>query len=392
MVDLQEAAAAAVKTGFCTLTAPMDKTLALGNDLYNKIGQPGIPGANTPLAQSLRNARNLFCNEQPEEVTDDDVGFPFTGGQCDESYRVERDGGTYDDGEGNVVDTSDGSISVAIGPGPLSFEVDRNGQRHRLAFSSGGFGATFDVSGAGPEATILSRNWTVTRQDGSADDCGNPPTLPPPYVETDFTTTPDVTYTPDSGPDITIPIPLVFAPVTVNNDLEVEVPVKAFFDVDVAVNGVLNLSTGNIVFNVSNEFEAPPSQDDPTIDPDPGPPVTDPEDTVEPIAGTVIGCLITSTINFDQYEGDQLVSANAPSGLYVPRLGTVTFLCESLLGSTTGWTEDIDVKYREQVIYCPVPWGARGVSVTPYRGVSFQVQLIVAESDRALALRAAGIE
>lgn len=384
MATLREAVNAAAKASFCTLSAPLDRTIGLGENFYDNANFPGLPPGPTAAGQALRTARNLFCNEQPD---DSSAGFiqPFIGGQCPGTiYQASAD---VSINGGAPVFAGQGS-----GPGPLVRDRgpnDPTGERDVIRDANGDL-----LTGGGtsaPGGTYQLVNIVITPISGP-DDCGDPQEQPAePYRETDFTDTPNVTYTPDSGPDITIPVPLVFAPVTLNNDLQIEVPVTANFGGNIDIRGTLNLDTGDVNFNTRNEINNPTTVEDPTVSPDPTGIPGDPETTEESLEKSIIGVYVRTTLVEPPFPGNERPTSAAGTLFYIPRLGIVTFHCELLSAPGLGWTVDVDIKYTSEVVMCPVPWGAKSVSITEQPGVTMEVTLIRAESQRELLLRAAGV-
>lgn len=392
LADLLESIGAGVKDAFCSVTDPIEQTLQLGDKLYQQVGAPGFPGASTPAAQGLRNQRNLFCGVEPEVVTPADVGLPFSGGQCPETYNVQYVASFEHTRpffpSPHVLDTTGPAGNFHLGPlgpatvGERSFSMEASGSQAVGVVIGPEWG---DVSG-------LTVQWVIEKQSGGPDDCGDPEPVPPPYDEDDLTVPVPITYDPPAGPPVSLTVPVVFAPVDVNNNLEVEVPIRANFDVDVDVTGVLNLSTGDINFNIGNEITVPTPVDDPSIEPSPQPPVSNPTEPLEPIAGVIIGVRVVITSISESSRASPIPTAAAGVEMRVPYMALVSFNCEDISVGAMSWTEDLPVKFTDQIIYCPIPWGARAVAVTAEPGIQLEASLIVAESERALLLRAANVE
>lgn len=397
MADLRAAAGEVVKEAFCAITNAVEDTLALGDNLYDSVGLPGNPATPGPAAQELRNQRNLFCNEPPDDVAPF-VQPPFSGGQCtfsytiNYSYEITNSSGGTDTGSG--VTQADGPIegtrSEVTNPG--------GGQRaNGFIVVEGGESEIFVIAsalvGAGdPEPIANVTINSVTPVGGGPDNCGDPPPVLPPYSPGDYTVNENVTYIDNNDVEVTIPVGIVVAPVSVNNDLSVNVPVTLEFSGGIEVSANLDLSTGDFNFNVENNIDNPTPVVDPTIELDPSGPQGDPLDENAPIGQKIIGVYIKTTNIGPEYTGNAQPSVIGGEEFYVPRLGTVTFQCEILSSSGLGWTQDIDIKYRSQTVYCPVPWGARAVAITPYFGVTMETTLIRGEPERDLMLRAAGVD
>lgn len=384
MATLQEALGAAAKATFCTLSAPVEKTLALGEEWYNNQNFPGSPSGPTPAGQGLRAARNVLCDEPPDDVSDS-FSSPFTGGQCNGTiYSVtaqpEKDGEPF------------GQIRTKQGPGPIGYKQAANENGGSNARISNRDDPDWFIAGTSEDGAVISYRFDDVSVVSGPDDCGNPDEIPPePYLPEDFTDTPDVTYTPPSGPDITIPVPIVFAPVQVDVNGKIIVPVELTFDTDVKVNATLDLSTGDFTIVQDIDITLPTPVDDPTVLPDPVGTPGNPPTEEEELENTIIGVYVKTIAISEAFKGNQLATATAGSDFYVPRLASVSFNCEILSADGLAWTEDIDVKYTDQVIPCPVSWGAKGVSVTEQPGVTVVTTLIRAEARRDLWLRSAGV-
>lgn len=382
VATIGEAIGAAATASFCTVSAPVEKTLALGERWYNNQNFPGFPTGPTPLGQGLRAARNLLCNEPPDDVSDD-FSTPFTGGQCPgTTYRVTAQ--SLIDGAPN------GPIRTREGPGPIGYIQGSNPNGGSFARITNANDEDWFVSGTSVDGAVTSYRFDeVTPVDGP-DDCGNPDEIPPePYLPGNFTDDPDVTYDPPSGPSVTIPVGLLFAPVVVDVDGEIIVPVEVTFDTDVKVNATLNLNTGDFNFVQDIDLTLPTPTTDPTILPDPGGGSGDDPSPGEESEYTIIGVYTEVTEVTAAFRG-QLITPNAATSLLrAPRMGSITFHCEILSAPGLAWTQDIDIKYERQLTYCPIPWGAKGVAVTANIGVTIQTTLVRGESERALLLAAA---
>ena len=398
MASLREGLEAATAAAFCTVSAPLDRTLELGENLYNGLGLPGFPDGPTPLGEGLRAARNVFCNEVPDNIGDP-FQIPWTGGQCEGqgyilNYTARRSTGNDDE----TVDIPGLTFSA---PGPITLGRKNipepnpvNNLRRATQFINTGNGEvpliiSNPVDGDFvPVAEIL--NATITTNPGETDDCGNQPEPTPTYNQSLFDVDIDVDYVDNGGTNVTVPVGVVFAPVVINNDLQVEVPIRARFDTDVTINGKINLSTGDTIFDFSDEITLPPPATDPVIvDPTfpPGDPPTEEEEEQRDIIAVIINVSDVGPLGAKR----EIFSDTAGTNLYGPRLGSVSFHCEGRTVSGLFWTKDIDVKYTKQIVYCPVPWGAKSVVVTPVEGVTLSWASVVAETERSLALRAAGV-
>lgn len=385
MSNLFDAVGAAANGAFCALSAPVAKTLQLGEDWYNNQNLPGFPSGPTPAGQALRNARGVLCNEVPEDVSDQFVPL-LENGQCPgTTYLVRADV--------SINGNSPIFAGQGVGPGPIQRDKGANvptGARDVLLDANGN-----TLSGGGTSAvdgTYDLVNISITPTDGP-DNCGGTDPLPPEsYNPTDFTTTTNVTYEDNSQNNVTVPVGFVFAPVQVDVDGRITIPTRIEISPDVFIDAEIDMSTGDLrVVNNIDVTNVTPT-DDPTILTDPTGTPGLPETADTEIERSIIGVFVKSTIDPNAVEASQRETSAAGSEFYVPRLGSVNFLCEILSATGLAYTTDIDIKMTEQIIPCPVPWGAKGVSVTAGPGVSVQTTLIRGESRRDLWLSAAGVE
>lgn len=384
MADLREALEAATAATFCTLSEPIEKTLQLGENWYNNQNFPGFGSGPTPLGQGLRAARNVLCGVPPDDASGQ-FSTPFTGGQCPGTiYEFDQQRG------GSTINTERETDDGDPIKGRIGAVQERVNEFNLLDY----------VVPVGNGEVTLATNFSTpqnfrivaVRAVDGPDDCGDPPAQPPEqYNPTDFTDTVDVTYDPPTGPSVTIPVGLVFAPVTVDVDGSVQVPVQVEFAPNVNVDATLDLSTGDLKIVQNIDVTLPTELDDPTILDDPMGVPGDPITGLEDLEYDIIGVYVRTISAVPPFPGTPRPTDNPGVQFFVPRLGSVSFHCEILSSPGLGWTEDIDVKYSSQVVYCPVPWGAKNVVVTPQPGVTFETTVIRGESERNLALRAAGV-
>lgn len=385
MANLADSLKAAIAQTWCATTTAAGSAVALGEGLYDSVGLPGFPSSPTPLGQALQTASDLFCGNEPQDVAPE-FSPPFAGGQCPFAYLI---GWTVTWMEGAIPRTVTRAQNIQA-TGPLSF--GRISPSQQTVMNANGT----VVGTAGPEfesnITDVVVTWNISPKDGQPDNCGSPPDEPPVFNPNEWEVDTNVTYDPPGGgPAVTIPVGLVFAPVTVNNDLQIEMPVRLNFNTGVSVNADVNFHTGDVNFNTSLDIDVPAPVDDPSIQPDPTAPPGDPEEEQEGIPETIIGVYVVVTDVGESGEKREIFSNTPSSNLYGPRLGSVSFHVENLVAPGLSWTKDIDIKYTKQVVYCPVPWGARDVVVTPISGTTIFWYPIVGESERSLALRAAGV-
>lgn len=384
MATFREALSEAIRSSFCTLTGPVERTIALGENLYERANFPGFPPAPTPAGQALRGARNILCNMPPDDASS---GFvqPFTGGQCPGTrYAVTAD----------VVrmGVPNNNPSTRQGDGPIQYFFGKTETGACFARIESADNPTLFTAGSSFDDCDTRYNIISVVPVNGPDDCGDPPVNPEPYDRTDFETDVPVTYDDDNGNPVTVNVPLLFTPVVVDNDIDIEVPVRAYFDTDLEINATLNLSTGDVNFNVSTSINAPTIIEDVTIQPDPVGVPGDPPTDEEEFESTIIGVYVRLASLEEGSPVTEIASNNPGTSLYVPRLGSVSFHCEVLSASGLGWTEDIDIKYASQLIPCPVSWGARSVVITPTLGAIIETTLIRATDRRQLWIRGAQAE
>ena len=386
VAEFVEALQEAVKGTFCSLTSTPEKLLSLGEEWYNNANLPGFPSGPTPLGQGLRGARNVLCGEVPDDISSEfEPSVP--GGQCPGTVYTATSQVVYD-GEPPV------GGGMGSGPGPLkrvrgtndsggSFDQIRDANDN---FLTGGFRST-----DGSSTNLVN---IVVNPVSGPDDCGDGADIPPDYYRpNDFTSTPNVTYDPPGGgPSLTVPVGLVYAPVMVNVDGRVVAPVDIQFNTGVNLRAEIDLNTGDVNYIQDIDVTLPTPVEDPTVLPDPVGIPGDPPTEEENIERSIIGIYVQTTDISDEFEGTELLSATGANKFYVPRLASVSFHCEVLSAAGLGWTEDIDVKYDSQVVYCPIPWGAKAVAITEQPGITLQATIIRGEADRSLLLRAAGVE
>lgn len=286
---------------------------------------------------------------------------PFTGGQCPGvNYRINwswsapgfNSGPQTADRVGPLGFSRAGTGSLDCGPGGGTYNV------YTVTEATGNAPVSL---AAGCDAVL--NNLTVERLDGQPDNCGDPPGEYPTPGDT-YNFGGDITYEGDDNTNITVPVVGVFAPIYVDVDGSLRIPVN------IDVGGVE--LTGNLT--ISPEFtvnlrpkgitSGPGEPDDPELGPgQPGVPV--PED--EPDVDRIIGVLVFSTLTSNVENSTGFASVGGPT-FHVPRLGSVQFAVKT--GNSIGWTSDLDVKNLECYIPCPAPQGAIAVRVTPITGVT----------------------
>lgn len=384
MATFEEALKAGAKAAFCTLSGPIEKTLQLGEGIYENANFPGFPEGPTPGGQGLRAMRNVLCND-PQDSVDGLFNPLLPNGQCPgTSYSVSAD-----------IELNGNSPIFAgsgTGVGPLRRDKapnDPEGERDIIYDATGKF-----LTGGGtsfPDGTADLVNIQITPVSGP-DDCGASPPVPPePYNPPDFTATPDITYVNNEGVDVTVPVGLVFAPVKVDVDGTVTVPFTLELAPEINLGGNIDLSTGDVNVGINVRDTNITTSTDVTVYDDPDGPTGIPLTPTQELQRTIIGVYVEITGIEPSFRGTQLGTNTPNAGFYVPRMGSISFLCDVLSTAGAVWTEDIDVKYTKQLVECPISWGARDVVVTLQNGISGEVTIIRGASSRQLLLRSAGL-
>lgn len=352
--------------------------------------------------------KRQFCNDEPPPPSP-----PFNGGQCGTKYLVRiRYNATNPVTEQPVTgfyeNTWWGPIGGLVVTKP-SVTYAPNGSD--VAIRCYGRGSdpsplpaqvTFDVASQPWNDTVWFIE-TITRVDGQADNCGDPAPIVPPYNQNDFTIDTDITYTNNDGIDVTVPVGVVIAPVSVDANFNLNVPVKFtfspnfYFDPEFKFNIDVDLNMGGGDDRISPPYD--PS--DPPYRPGPGP-STDPDDYFPPVQppeppndipdppapdedeppAPVIRAVLVTVTNISPNAKPTVIGQGANPDIYAPALGYVSF--QTRLGNGSGgWTNDIPVKNRRNLIPCPWGGGALSVAGTPTLGVEWTLTPIYALPDEA---------
>lgn len=340
----------------------------------------------------------LTCDLPPLPGTPD---VPFTGGQCDELYDIER----Y--AEYSIAPCSNPSAVINITqqlstiqsqPGPLTY-LGEYITEHK---SCGGFTKSTSLIGIrssngndfsiGPENQENVGRFVVSNTSyfrvfptgTTIDGCGDPPPgeTPPQTPDGGWRLPPvNITYDNSDNSTSTVNIsPVIFAPVVTARgrlslpvrlegpDLEGEVTLELGGE-----DGV-NLEIGLPEIPGGDTFidELPPPQD-PDVE---APPTDEGEDERR-----IIGVVVTTT----QIEGTPVTEIYQDGGnpdVFAPDLGLVSFAIAA--GDTLGgWTADQRVKNSRTYIPCPAPQGANDVKGTPRSGVTWTLTPVYGARDRA---------
>lgn len=258
------------------------------------------------------------------------------------------------------------------------------------------FGRIVALTGAGPTTWHQAASNTgffvanvtgITRQDGQPDDCGSPPPgfpIPP----TPFPPLPpeDRPVTdPDGGPDIDFTFAPTLAPVFIDIDGSVNVPVNVnvsgpniFAPVDIPVT--INLPTFAPSFNFGGgQVGEPGPPTSPCCEPPtvPGEPVDGVEDepvqTEPPPEGLrMYGVQVVSEVNTERTDATEIGTGPDIPSLWVPRIGSVYF--ELDVSQTRGevrllYSQDYDVKLSNQLVIGPTEGRIRRAFIRPAKGV-----------------------
>lgn len=351
-----------VRQGLCNITDVAGFTAQLGASFYGSLGLRGASQTSEQAAGLWSAASNLACNRQPQDLSNElDPGF--SGGQCSGvSYGVVwqliRNGSP-------VLDTNFDpcNFSTNTFPGPI------RGIRLTPDAVEGLFSATLEY-GSPVQSRPLGNNVedafivTVDRCDGQPDDCGSPPPAIPEFNPGDFTIQPDVTYTDDSGTDVTIPVTIEYSPVVTDDGGNFSVPITVQFQDGSSVFGDFNLTTGDISFGGGNS-----AGDGVNPDPVELPEGEDPDDLVDVIGVRVVSAIGPATIA----RTNNLISPSGES-IYIPRLGSITFkYAEDVIAQGTSQT--FDIMSQDSVIIAPRP--IISAQAFPQVGTTFSIRYLV---------------
>lgn len=378
-----------IREAWCT-------ALEYGGNFLDALPDPLVDSSQVPIARMNRGLYRMFCNREPPAA----YAPPFEGGQCPVTYRVYWR--LFFQSQPGATVTQDDLMGYTAGPiGEFELRITNppypsatlygirstDGAAYPLGGSStGSLGVPL---GDQTRFEILS----IVRNDGAPDDCGDPPEVPvgppqPDYNDIDI----DINYSPHTGPDITVPVNFIFAPVRVNLNGEVNIPVKIDIgNINVPITGNLNINNPSLNLNFGNPNYAPTDKptpdrydspdDTPDNPPDVPEPVTPPLPTVPPTDTKRIirACIVTvSTVS----PTNTVIGQGDNPDIYAPNLGFISFYIA--IASKTSWTSDIPVKNKRNFIVCPWEGGALAVKGTPRPGVSWTISPVYALVDESL--------
>lgn len=351
MPNFVEAMTGFMKSNFCAALNVLGDAITLGSELV-----PGPAGfLNVPNALGA-----LVCDYPPDNLVAPEP--PFTGGQCYGGLYSYDFVFTNDQGQRQTIPQQVNARLIGTFVGDTQPNQTRpTGVRVQTSPTAPITEQTFAnvASAVNPAPTIQN----VVRLTGGPDNCGDPP-APFPEPSDDYEFGGDITYNIDGDTTITVPVTAVFAPIFVDIDGSLRVPVNVDVgglqftgNLEVSPSFTLNLKPGGIK-------TGPGKPDDPDLGPgQPGVPV--PED--EEDADVIVGVLVFSTLQSDENPATGFPAVGGPTFL-VPRVGSVQFAIKT--GNSIGWTSDIDIKNLECYVPCPAPQGAIAVRVTPVTGVT----------------------
>lgn len=345
------------------------------------------PILSTDLTRGARNSLQRFiCNREPPPEPDPlvpggqcvgvgykwQVQFEWAGNSSDTNWLPETISNFTQPNTNGAI----GELRKVGGPGGWS-----------LRFSSGsGEVVVFSHTSGSPTGFRNFRFTQIYRADGQPDNCGNVPApVPPPdppVVDT------DITYIDADNNSVNVPITLVYAPVTVNFNGQLSIPVRVYVDNEVnpSFSADIDIGTGDISVNFGDQNYSPTITNPPSaydtsdVPPDVPPDVPDDypiPDPLEPQDDTIRllkGCIVTVT---DIPPGLTEVFQEDNPNIFIPRLGNIQFAIR--IGNTLSWTEEVFVKNRRQFIPCTWEGGAIDVKGTPIPGVEWVISPVYAK-------------
>lgn len=345
------------------------------------------PILSTDLTRGARNSLQRFlCNREPPPTPDPIV----PGGQCDGvQYRwqisFEWSGNSSDT---NWIPATINNYSLSPNRGAFTpIEITGGSGNWGLRFfDKDGVVNVFSHTSGSPTG-FRSIQWdTIFRVDGLPDDCGVVPApVPPPdppVVDT------DITYVDADNNSVNVPITLVYAPVTVNFNGQLNIPVRVYVDNEInpSFSADIDIGTGDINVNFGDQNYSPTITNPPSaydtsdIPPDIPPdipddyPIPDPLEPQDDTIRLLKGCIVTVT---NIPPGLTEVFQEDNPNIFVPRLGNIQFAIR--IGNTLSWTEEVFVKNRRQFIPCAWEGGAIDVKGTPIPGVEWVISPVYAK-------------
>lgn len=361
--------------------------------------------ADGPLGQSgLADAYKfnaLYCNEQPPDT-------PYSAGKCPIKYAVKVPVLVAGSPEGSQNQTYNfefyrwGPIGTAVlvkdidgsPDGTSSYSIKL--RSHGDAFSGRLTDSVMETvaSGFGVKepgtATIVSTSSSKLNA-GDSDTC--PDAEPPDYDPADFTFPITINNTYNNGNTVNIPVTAIVGQFFVDANLNLNMPVKLTISptfkfapsFPVTFNATMNLGTGDISYDITNNSEdttivrnpnyySPPN----TVVPGPnlpnppgGLPPNTPDDDPAASARIIRAAIVTVSATDGTEAAGTIFQGDNPDVRY-PSLGVISFLIESGTGNFA-WTTDYPVKNVR--CFIPLDWepGAVAVRGTPKQGVTWTI-------------------
>jgi len=411
----------AARIAFCDIAAEG----VAGGLLFAGLTATTVAGLLGGLAVSGVSA-HLYASYCGRPMPPEERGLPpFDGGQCpgvQYTIRGEADsyifvGGVYTfAGRLSRTRTVTGPISAVdvrqlLGPGGDPNNPTLGGELRMSISAAVGSENSLWYPAQGPgtgNVPWLFNNFdiVISRNDGLPDICGNPPRLPPIFPPGGNVINNNIIYIDAGGNTINAPVTLRFGIPRIDVRGDFTIPLTINFDNDATLNigGDVNFNTGDFTINVGggnpppgvgvgdpDNVVPPPTSPPPLppgVPPDPpgtvpgepgAPPATPPTIPTQPPTRppnkktyrVIRGVIVTTT----QAETDATIifQGDTPD-IYAPSLGYISFLCK--VGGAFGWTVDIPVKNRRQLIPCPWQFGAIEVKGTAKGGATFSLNPI----------------
>lgn len=385
MTTFYDAIQNAVKSAACTILDPPANAIDLAKKAFGS-------GSGSPPFNGPRFLQNYFCNKPPSKQFDP----PFTGGQCPVKYTCPWT--STDKPIDDVVRNNSGTLNVwgpvsgpysATDPGyttPNRYYAtcygDANGNR---TTSPVNINITQSIYATTRKPTFNLTSFTVTRQDGLADNCGDPPVLPIPAPPAGYNiTNTNITYNDINNNTYNVPMNIQIGYFQFNIRGELILPVNVTVNNNIKLQPQINLTNNNFQINIPGDnttgdnppdsrpdnkpYDVQPDNPAPAPPPDSGQPT--PTKPLPPSKGKVmIGVLVTVLPTPPGSIGELYQSGGDPN-VWFPDLGLVSFQI-AIDSANSGWTSDIRVKNRRCYIPCPAEQGAIGVAGTPRLGVQW---------------------
>lgn len=368
MATFRESLGDAVRSSFCAAAGAVGGAAGLIGDSVEAL--TGSGGGFSAAAGAIEGMRGLACNEAPNPANIPEP--PFSGGQCP--------GAVY-------------QVGVVMAPGGTFIINNVVGPIGSITAQPFGAGAQILINGvvrAGSTNALRAPpidQINVVPNAGQPNDCGDPGVPVTPYDPDDWTDNPSVDFDDDGGNPVNISPTLIFAPVTVAVNGEINIPVDINFNDGSSLFGDFNLTTGDISFggggNGGPNQEPKPVREDDSIDGD------DPGNPEDNLADPIIAVFV-KVLTVDNAKVTEIPAVNSGGyDLTIPRLGWISFYCLIEDGAGKAWTHDIDVRNRAQITECPIPWGAINVDVQPASGVTLVYTALRGKTTRQLLLEQA---